>query len=109
METHLLKAREEGCWISQTNRSGRGQALACCRPGLAPLHSLRPLSRHIAYSLHLISSHPIPLQSQVLAELSSLGRLVVATGGGAVLRPMNWWGGREGGRGSDDEGVRMRE
>ncbi|GJP78261.1 hypothetical protein CLOP_g8585 [Closterium sp. NIES-67] len=30
------------------------------------------------------------LESRVLAELSSMGRLVVATGGGAVTRPVNW-------------------
>eukprot|EP00850_Spirogloea_muscicola_P005370 SM000024S07832 [mRNA] locus=s24:703486:706200:- [translate_table: standard] len=30
------------------------------------------------------------LESKVIAELSSNGRLVVATGGGAVTRPTNW-------------------
>ncbi|CAI5464781.1 unnamed protein product [Closterium sp. Yama58-4] len=30
------------------------------------------------------------LETRVLAELSSMGRLVVATGGGAVTRPVNW-------------------
>ncbi|CAI5528004.1 unnamed protein product [Closterium sp. Naga37s-1] len=30
------------------------------------------------------------IETRVLAELSSMGRLVVATGGGAVTRPVNW-------------------
>lgn len=30
------------------------------------------------------------LQSEVLKDLSSMSRLVVATGGGAVIRPINW-------------------
>lgn len=29
-------------------------------------------------------------QSNVLKDLSSMRRLVVATGGGAVIRPINW-------------------
>jgi shikimate kinase len=29
-------------------------------------------------------------ESEVLMQLSALGRLVVATGGGAVVRPQNW-------------------
>jgi len=31
------------------------------------------------------------LQSSVLRDLSSMRRLVVATGGGAVIRPVNWY------------------
>lgn len=31
------------------------------------------------------------LQSEVLKDLSSMRRLVVATGGGAVIRPINWY------------------
>ena len=31
------------------------------------------------------------LQSSVLRDLSSMHRLVVATGGGAVIRPVNWY------------------
>jgi shikimate kinase len=30
-------------------------------------------------------------QSSVLRDLSSMRRLVVATGGGAVIRPVNWY------------------
>jgi shikimate kinase len=30
-------------------------------------------------------------QTEVLRQLSALGRLVVATGGGAVIEPHNWW------------------
>lgn len=30
------------------------------------------------------------LQTEVIMQLSSMGRLVVATGGGAVVRPQNW-------------------
>jgi shikimate kinase len=36
------------------------------------------------------------LETQAIAQLSSMGRLVVATGGGAVLRPANWEIMREG-------------
>jgi len=31
------------------------------------------------------------LQNSVLRDLSSMQRLVVATGGGAVIRPVNWY------------------
>ena len=30
------------------------------------------------------------VQSAAIAQLASMGRLVVATGGGAILRPANW-------------------
>jgi hypothetical protein len=43
----------------------------------------------LAYDLPSFVFHA--LQSSVLRDLSSMQRLVVATGGGAVIRPVNWY------------------
>lgn len=40
---------------------------------------------------HMLMSLSLFSQSQVIAQLSSMIRLVVATGGGSVVRKANWW------------------
>lgn len=36
-------------------------------------------------------NYAFPLQTEVLQRLSLMRRLVVSTGGGAVVRPINWY------------------
>lgn len=45
----------------------------------------------VTITARMAYNYAFPLQTEVLQRLSLMRRLVVSTGGGAVVRPINWY------------------